>query len=159
MTQPTIDTPGDAARVERLFAEAGVRDATARFADAATRGDLAAFKATWTEDAQWSIGEHVHDIGLDNIMATFERMLSGQEFFVQFATQGPICINGDEARSSCLIQEAARGENDAYDRNFARVEDHLRRVEGQWLFTSRAFNYIWLDTAPFGGQAFSLARG
>ena len=142
--------------LSRLLDEASIRDATARFADAATRGDFDRFREMWAVDAQWSIGDRVHDVGVDDIVSTFRRLRDGRDFFVQFAVQGPIEIDGDEATTSCICHEAARGPGEAYYRNHCVVVDRLRRSGTGWVFTNRAFQYLWLDTSPFTGDGFQL---
>ncbi len=142
--------------IARLLDEASIRDATARFADAATRGDLGALRATLAEHAEWSIGDQVHDVGADAVVARFTQLREHMEFFVQFAVQGPIDIDGDEATTSCIVHEAARGAGESYYRNHCVVYDRLIRSGTGWVFTNRAFRYLWLDTSPFTGDSFQL---
>jgi ketosteroid isomerase-like protein len=144
--------------INRLLDESAIRSVTARFADAATRGDYDAFRAVWADDAEWTIGSppKVHAVGGDDILATYRQLRSGKDFFVQFAVQGDIVINGDEATSSCLCHEAARGPGESYYRNHCVAVDRLRRSGDGWVFTSRTFQYLWLDTSPFTGSAFAL---
>ncbi|MDQ1040495.1 ketosteroid isomerase-like protein [Streptomyces sp. V3I8] len=143
----------------RLLDEASIRDTVARFADAATRGDTDRFRATWADDARWTIGEHVHATGLDDIVSTYQNLRQGRDFFVQFAVQGPIDITGDEATTSTICHEAARGPGETYYRNHCMSTDHLKRSENGWVFTSRSFHYLWLDTTPFTGNAIPLPTG
>lgn len=139
-------------------AEAATRNATARFADAAIRGDDDGFRAVWAEDGRWTIGDppHVDAAGADEIVSTLRRLREGKEFFVQFAVQGPIVIDGDQATTSCVCHEAARGPGETYYRNHAIASDHLTRSQGGWVFSHRAFHYLWLDTSPFVGDSFTL---
>jgi ketosteroid isomerase-like protein len=146
--------PSTETAITRLLDEAAIRDVTARFADAATRGDFEGFRATLADDAEWSIGDRVHDVGADAILTTFEHLRDGREFFVQFAVQGPIAIDGDDATTSCIVHESARGPGETYYRNHCVVSDHLRRSGDGWVFTNRSFRYLWLDTSPFTGQGF-----
>lgn len=139
--------------LSRLIDEAAIRDLTARFADAATRGDVERFCATWAPDGQFKIGKGVHAVGLDDIETTFRGLREGREFFVQFAAQGPIHIDGDEASSSCIVNEAARGPGQTYYRNHAVSTDRLRRTDAGWVFVERHFLYLWLDTSPFAGDS------
>ena len=74
---------------------------------------------------------------------------------MQFAVQGPIAIDGDEATTSCICHEAARGPEETYYRNHCVAIDRLRRSGNGWVFTSITFQYIWLDTSPFGGDGFA----
>lgn len=151
-TAPTPSETTDSA-ITRLLDEAAIRDATARFADAATRGDVPGFRALWADDAVFDIGSRVHAVGVNDIEATFRRLREGPEFFVQFAVQGSIAINGDEATTSCIIHEAARGPGETYYRNHCVVDDRLRRAGSGWVFTHRSFQYLWLDTSAFSGNS------
>ncbi|MGW6274937.1 MULTISPECIES: nuclear transport factor 2 family protein [unclassified Streptomyces] len=147
------------AALSRLLDEASIRDTVARFADAATRGDIDRFRATWAADAEWTIGERVHAVGVDDIVSTFRKLRDERDFFVQFAVQGPIDISGDEATTSIICHEAARGPGEVYYRNHSVTVDHLRRSEDGWVFTNRSFQYLWLDTSAFTGNAFKLPAG
>lgn len=145
-------------QILRLLDEAAIRDVTARFADAAMRADYESFRSVWAEDGHWSIGNppKVFATGADKIVAMLEKLRAGKEFFVQFAAQGSIVINGDEAATQCLCHEAARGPGETYYRNHCVAFDKLKRSADGWVFTSRTFQYIWLDTSPFNGSAFPV---
>ncbi|MGJ9418727.1 nuclear transport factor 2 family protein [Massilia sp. CMS3.1] len=146
------------ASVTRLLDEASIRNATARFADAAIRADYDSFRTVWADDGEWTIGTppKAQAQGMDDIVAMLRRLREGKEFFVQFAVQGAIEISGDQATTSCVCTEAARGPGEVYYRNHCMALDRLKRSENGWVFTSRSFQYLWLDTSPFGGDSFSL---
>jgi hypothetical protein len=84
------------------------------------------------------------------------RLRTGRDFFVQFALPGVIDIDGDEATTRTLCHEAARGPGKTYYRNHCIASDRLRRAGDGWVFASRSFQYLWLDTSPFTGDAFPL---
>ncbi|MEU3460490.1 nuclear transport factor 2 family protein [Streptomyces sp. NPDC006733] len=149
----------DQSALNRLLDEAAIRDTIARFADAATRGDSERFRATWAFDAEWTIAESVHAVGVADIVSTFRKLRDGKEFFVQFAVQGPIDISGDEATTSIICHEAARGPGETYYRNHSVTADRLRRSGSGWVFTSRSFQYLWLDTSAFTGTSVHLPAG
>lgn len=142
----------------RLLDEADIRRVTARFADAAMRGDYDSFRSVWSDDAIWTIGvpPKVQATGADDIVALLRNLRSEKEFFVQFAVQGEIDIDGDTATTQCLCHEAARGPGESYYRNHCIAIDRLQRSANGWVFTSRTFQYIWLDTSPFGGTGFPI---
>lgn len=147
------------ARIARLLDENDIRSVTARFANAAMRADYDAFRAVWAEDAHWTIGNppRVFATGIDDIVAMLRKLRESKEFFVQFALQGSIEINGDEATSECLCHEAARGpDGSSYYRNHCVAFDQFKRTENGWVFTRRDFQYIWLDTSPFTGTGFPV---
>jgi ketosteroid isomerase-like protein len=139
--------------------EASIRNTIARFADSATRGDYAEFRAVWAADGEFKIGEPPHGqnaSGVEAILAMLRRLLTGREFFVQFAIPGVIDVNGDEATTRTLCHEAARGPGEKYYRNHCVAFDNFKRVDGGWVFKSRSFQYLWLDTSPFSGNGFRL---
>jgi len=61
-------------------------------------------------------------------------------------------------RSTRLLRSnsAARGPGEAYYRNHCVAFDRLRRLKDNWVFATRSFQYLWLDTSPFSGNAFPL---
>jgi ketosteroid isomerase-like protein len=146
----------------RLLDEAAIRDATARFADAATSVDYDGFRALWADDAEWVIGGTEgqpfgrHAEGIDDIVSMFRSLRDERDYFVQFAVQGSIEIDGDDATSRCLCHEAARGPGESYYRNNGIWSDRLRRSDNGWVFTSRTYRYLWLDLSPFSGDIFPV---
>lgn len=144
--------------LNRLLDEAAIRKVTARFAEAAIRADYANFRSVWAENADWTIGTppKAQAKGLDDIVALFRRLRGEKDFFVQYAIQGPIDIDGDTATTSCVCYEAARGGTTVHYRTHCIAIDHLKRAGDGWVFTSRTFQYLWLDTSPFTGDSFSL---
>lgn len=144
--------------IKRLFDEAAIRDMTARFADAAIRGDHDLFRALWADDAEWTIGhppkQQAH--GIDNIVEMLGKLRDERDFFVQLAIQGPIKFEGDTATTTCVCHEAARGPGEAYYQTYCISFDRLRRSGDGWLFTQRSYQFLWLDTSPFTGDAFGL---
>ena len=151
--------PNDQALLKRFMDEASIRNTIARFADSATRFDTDMFRTVWADDAEFIIGHAPHGqsaTGLDDIVAMLRRVRAGRDFFVQFALPGVIDIDGDEATTRTFCHEAARGPGKTYYRNHCIAFDRLRRAGNGWVFASRSFQYLWLDTSPFTGDAFPL---
>lgn len=148
--------------LNRLLDEAAIRNTIARFADSAMRADLEMFRTVWAEEGQFVIGTPPHGqsaSGADAAVAMLRRLTAGKDFFVQFALPGAIEINGDHATTRTLCYEAARGPGETYYRNYCVAFDHLRREQDGWVFTSRSFQYLWLDTSAYAGNAFPLFSG
>jgi len=147
-----------AAALTRLIDEAAIRDATARFADVTTNGDLDGFRALWADDADWVIGatkgqpfeRRAH--GVHDIVSMYHTLRGERDYFIQFAVQGSIEINGDDATARCFCHEAARGPGESYYRNNGIWSDRLRRSGDGWVFTNRTYQYLWLDLSPFPGD-------
>jgi ketosteroid isomerase-like protein len=151
----------NAASLARLLDEAAIRDATIRFADMAISADYDGFRALWADDAEWVIGGTENQPferrakGIDDIVSLFRKLRDERDYFVQFAVQGSIEINGDEATARCVCHEAARGPGESYYRNNGVWTDRLRRSDNGWVFTSRTYQYLWLDLSPFSGNIFT----
>jgi SnoaL-like domain len=148
------------ASLVRLLDEAAIRDATARFADAAIFADYNGFRSLWAEDADWVIGgtegqpfeRRAH--GVDDIVALLRTLREERDYFVHLAVQGRIEINGDVATARCVCNEAARGPGESYYRTSGVWVDHLQRSDNGWVFKNRTYQYLWLDLSPFPGDVF-----
>lgn len=88
------------------------------------RADYDTFRSVWAVDGHWSIGNSlkVFATGADNIVAMLEKLRVGKEFFVQFAAQGSIVINGDEAVTAMFM---SRGRTMPYGN---LLQEPLRRI-------------------------------
>jgi ketosteroid isomerase-like protein len=145
----------------RLLDEGAIRDAIARFADSAMRGDHAAFRALWADDAEWVIGGtegqpfERRATGVDDIVPMYRTLREERDYFVQFALPGSIEVNGDVATARSICYEAAHGPGKSYYRNTGVWSDRLRRSGNGWVFASRTYQYLWLDLSPFSGDVFS----
>ena len=159
---PTIlpmTTTANEPALQRFMDEAAIRNTVARFADSATRADYDGFRSAWADEGEFIIGKQPHGqsaTGAENIVAMLRRLRAGKDFFVQFAVPGVIAIDGDVATTRTLCHEAARGPGESYYRNHCVAFDRLRREGQGWVFTSRSFQYLWLDTSPYTGTAFPL---
>ena len=144
--------------LQRLIDENDICDVTARFADAATRCHIAAFRDTRTEQGTWVIGSpaRVRAEGIEQIADTLAKLRAGKDFPVQFANCGPVNVDGAEASVRTYCQEAARGPGETYYRKQCVAFDRLRRVGPGWRYVSRAFHSLWLDTSPYSGQSVPL---
>lgn len=143
-----------------LLDKRAIQDLAARFADACTTRNVAAFRALWLPDGVWDIGNPLpaHAHGVDDVVQMLQRLLDSWEFFVQMNHSGVIRVDGDAASARWIVQETARKpENTGYYNNFAVYEDQLSRRDGRWFFASRTYEYIYLDDAKLSGQAFRVA--
>lgn len=145
--------------LHQFMDEASIRNTIARFADSATRCDYAMFRSVWAHDGEFIIGvapHGQHSTGADNNVGLLRKLRTGQDFFVQFALPGVIEITGDEATTRTFVHEAARGPGETYYRNHSIAFDRLQRSGDKWVFKSRSFQYLWLDTGPYAGTGFPL---
>ena len=150
-------------RLQHLEDEAAIRDLAARFADAASRADHETLKALFTPDAVFIIGEPtpINLKGVDAIDSFIHKLRDGKDFFVEFVHSGLIQIDGNTASARWLIREvgmgpAKSGSGKGYYNTFGFFLDELEKVDGKWLFTSRTYPHVYLDTDPFTGKALPL---
>ncbi len=146
-------------RLNQFMDEASIRNAIARFADSATRGDYDMFRAVWADDAEFVIGKAPQmqsAKGVDEAVAMLRRLRTGLTFFVMFSLPGVVEIDGDDATTRTFCHESARGPGEKYYRNHCVAFDRLRRSGDDWVFVSRSFQYLWLDMSPFSGDGFPL---
>jgi hypothetical protein len=142
--------------VRQLLDTAAIRDAIARFADAATLANLDAFRALWADDAEWTIGEPLNQVaeGIDEIASMITHLWAPNEYFVQIVAPPVVEIEGDQATARGLVHEEAKGPNGRFYRNNGVSHDRLKRSGETWVFTSRRYEFLWLDFSEFGGDTF-----
>ena len=148
-------------RLEHLEDEAAIRDLAARFADAATRADYETVRSLFKPDAVFTIGEPFATTstrGVDEIVALIHKLRDGKDFFVEFVHSGLVQLDGNTASARWLVREVGmgpgkNGSGKSYYNNFGFFIDELEKVDGKWLFKTRTYPYLYLDTDPFTGKA------
>jgi hypothetical protein len=146
-------------RLQHLEDEAAIRDLAARFADAATRGDHETLRSLFKPNAVFTIGDPFAATyrGVDEIVALIHKLRDGKDFFVQFVHSGLVQLDGNTASGRWLVREVGmgpgkNGSGKSYYNNFGFFIDELEKVDGKWLFKTRTYPYLYLDTEPFTGK-------
>lgn len=150
---PTIEQ-----RLQRLEDEAAIRDLVARFADTATRADYASFAALWAPNATFVINKpfYASATGTEAIVAMMRKLRDGRDFFVEFVNSGVLDIQENHATARWILHEAAKSPGEHYYTPYGLFFDELAKVDGQWLFARRSFEYLFVDLSPFTGDAHQL---
>ena len=145
-------------RLQRLEDEAAIRDLVARFADTTTREDYAGFAALWAPNATFAINKPFVNsaTGTEAILAMLHKLRDGRDFFVQFVNSGVIELLENQATARWILHEAAKSPGEHYYTPYGIFFDELEKVDGQWLFTRRSFEYLFLNLGPFTGDAHEL---
>lgn len=146
--------------IQHLADESSIRDLVARFANACSPPDSAAFAQLWIPDTHsapvWTLSEPfaMSETGVDRIVGMLEKLLAPWDFFVQLVHSGVVEIeaNGAVAAGRFIVREVAKGPNDTYYNNFAVYEDRYAKLDGRWYFARRDYKYMFLDSGPFGGN-------
>ena len=121
------------------------------------RNDATAFRALWTPDCEWKINEPLPLLarGVDGAAQALSKLMGQWEVFAHLPHSVLVEVRGDEARARCTVEEIGinRKAGKSYH-NLAFYFDKLRHLDGQWLFQSRSYHYLWLDDRPLTGQTF-----
>ncbi len=145
--------------IQAIKDELAIRNLAGLFSDAANRRDFQAFGKLWTDDGQWRVLDPFpfHAEGAANIAQKFEEMIGHFEMFAQMTHAGTVQIAGDTATGRWTVQEMVKGKDGTtFQNNVAMYDDRLQRVNGQWLFASRTYHYIYFDESKLPGRSFAL---
>lgn len=129
-----------------------IRELLETYADAVTRRDADAWRATWSEDAEWSLPDYP-EIGTTKgraaIVAMWVEAMKAYPGIMFEAWPGSIEIVGDTATMRSYTSEV-------YDQDGRTMRDRgvykdiCVKIGGQWLFKSRSFRNIHRQHAPKG---------
>lgn len=137
--------------------ELAIRDLVARYAQAVTHRDEAAWGATWAKDGEWSVmGREAK--GREAAVALWNELMGSLSFIVQMATTGNIQLAGDRATGGWTVTEHGKFGNGSPLFTIGLYDDvYVRSPEG-WCFQSRAFRPLYagppdLSAPPIGGPS------
>ncbi len=130
--------------------ELALRNLMARYSDAVNRVDADAWIATWAQDAVWNLlGNPVS--GKDNILALWKQMMSSFEFALMLPSTCLFQVDGDTASGHWYLTEYTRDPEGAASTVLSRYTDTYTRKDGQWLFQSRDYSFIYNGPADLSG--------
>ncbi|MGL4564799.1 MAG: YybH family protein [Halioglobus sp.] len=131
--------------------EVALRNLMSRYVDAVHRRDAAAWAATWSEDACWNLlGTDVN--GKAHIVALWQQMMGGFEFALMLPSSCLFNIDGDTASGHWYLQEVTRDREGNGSSIISRYLDTYCRHDGQWLYHSRRYSFIYHGTEALGGS-------
>lgn len=145
-------------RLINLEDELAIRNLVGKFADTSTNANYQGLKALWTADGVFTINLPFYNsrTGADEIAAFIKTLREERDFFVQFVHSGVIEVNGNTATARWIIHEVAQGPGEKYYNNYGIFNDKMEKINGVWFFTSRSYDYMWIDTTKFSGQTVKL---
>ena len=77
--------------------------------------------------------------------------------FAQMTHTGVVELSGERAASRWTVQEMLKGKDGKiFQNNVAMYTDELEKTNGEWLFASRTYHYIYFDESELRGRAFAL---
>lgn len=131
--------------------ELALRNLMGRYTDAVNRVDADAWIATWAEDGVWNLlGNPVS--GRDNILALWKQMMSSFEFAIMLPSSCLFEVDGDTASGHWYLHEYTRDPEGNASTVLSRYLDTYTRQDGQWLFQSRDYSFIYNGPADLSGS-------
>jgi len=129
-----------------------IRELLDTYADAVSRCDAEAWASTWAEDAVWSMPDYPEYPDTQGKAAVVAMWVGAMKDFpgIMFqAWPGSIAVKGDRAEVRSWTAEVYDKDGMVHhDRG--RYEDVCVKVNGRWLFHSRAFRNIHRQVSPKG---------
>ena len=126
----------------QLEDELALRNLMSRYVDAVHRRDTAAWAATWDDNGCWNLmGTDV--IGKTAIVALWEQMMATFEFAMMMPGSCLFDIDGDQASGHWYLQEFTRDTQGNGSTILSRYRDTYRKHNGQWLYLSRHYDFIY----------------
>ena len=130
--------------------ELALRNLMGRYADAVNRVDADAWIATWAEDSIWNLlGNPVS--GRDNILALWKQMMSSFEFALMLPSSCLFEVNGETASGHWYLHEYTRDPEGNASTVLSRYQDTYIKQDGQWLYKSRDYGFIYNGPADLSG--------
>lgn len=131
--------------------ELALRNLMARYVDAVNRYDADAWIATWAEDSVWNLlGNPV--TGRENILGLWQQMMATFEFALLLPSSCLFEVTGDSATGHWYLQEYSRDLEGNAGALVSRYDDTYTRVDGEWLFASRAYSFIYNGPPDLSGD-------
>lgn len=131
--------------------ELALRNLMARYVDAVHRRDADAWAATWDDNSTWNLmGSDV--IGREAIVGLWQQMMSGFEFALMLPSSSLFSIDGEQASGHWYLQEFTRDLEGKSTSIVSRYVDTYSKRDGQWLYQSRHYGFIYDGATDFSGN-------
>jgi ketosteroid isomerase-like protein len=131
--------------------ELALKNLMSRYADAVNRVDAETWISTWAKDAIWNLlGNPVS--GKDNILALWKQMMSSFEFALMLPSSCLFEVNGDTASGHWYLHEYTRDPEGNASTVLSRYVDTYVKQDGQWLYKSRDYGFIYNGPADLSGN-------
>lgn len=137
--------------MSKIEDELALQNLMARYVDAVNRSDAEAWIATWAEDAQWNLLGSPVD-GRDNILALWQQMMASFEFAIMLPSTCLFDIQGDKASGHWYLHEHTRDLEGNATTILSRYLDTYTKQDGQWLYQSRHYNFIYNGAPDLSGS-------
>jgi ketosteroid isomerase-like protein len=120
-----------------------LHDLVARYSDAVSRRDEAAFSATWAADARWQLPGMPETQGRDNIVALWLGVMDRFPFVLQRMNNGTVEIDGNTGSGRWYLSEHIGAEDGSVMVNIGVYQDRYIRADSGWVFSERHFSMLF----------------
>ena len=140
--------------------ERAVQALAGRFADATNRRDVVALQALWASNGIWDLKPPVDALlqGRDTIIAMAQQLIEDYEFFLNLPITSVVELYGDKAHARWYMHEVGRRHDGGGLNNFGLSIDEMMKLDGQWVFTKRTYQPIYLEEVKLTGTVFALPK-
>jgi ketosteroid isomerase-like protein len=144
--------------MDNIEDELALRSLMARYVDAVNRSDGSAWASTWATDGVWNLlGTPV--TGRDNILGLWQQMMGGFEFAIMMPSSCLFNIAGDTASGHWYLHEYTRDIEGNASSVLSRYLDTYVKQDGQWLYQSREYGFMYHGAPDLSGAYTALPTG
>jgi len=140
-----------AARLDKL----AIQEVIVRYSDAASRGAWDVFETLWTHDAVWEVAPPVGTtvVGARAITEATSETIDQEDFLIQVTHGSVVTLHGGGlASATTTIHALARREGHHSFMNFGIYYDELAKTDGEWRFTRRRLQPVYVESGPLPGE-------
>jgi SnoaL-like protein len=128
-----------------------ISDLVHRYSDAVVRKDRDQWAATWASDSHWDLGKGRIMNGRAAIVDYWIGAVEAFDIIVQLAHNGQAIVDGDRGAGRWYVSEHTQRTEGSKGFLLAYYNDTYSRVDGQWLFASRAITVLYRGPADLSG--------
>ena len=122
-----------------------IRELYDRYTDSCWRADRDEWLSCFAEGARWTT--HLFDCsGKDELRATWDRISADWANVAYHSEIGSIEVSGETAKARSYAREIVDLKTRGIVKPAARYEDDLIRQDGAWLFASRTYYPLFVET-------------
>jgi len=137
--------------------ELEIRTLVARYADAVNQRDADAWSATWTDDGEWHVfGKPTS--GREAVRTLWQGMMGGIDWVIQLPYGGILDLAGEEGSGRWYITEHLKLPDGSATLSIGHYHDRYRRVRGEWLFSRRRFDVLYMGPPDLSGAVQPFPR-
>jgi SnoaL-like domain len=130
-----------------------ISDLVHRYSDAVARKDRDQWAATWAAESHWDLGQGRMMRGKEAIVEYWVEAMERFEVVIQLSHNGEATVDDAAGAGSgrWYISEHMQRVDGSTGVFLAYYDDTYARVDGEWLFASRAITVLYRGAADLSG--------